>query len=225
MAFIELSNIKRIYRLDGVDIFALRGISLNVEKGAFISIMGPSGSGKTTLMNIIGCLDRPTEGKYILDGIDILTLNDDELSRIRNKRIGFIFQNFNLLPRSTVLENIELPLHYSRLSPSDKKLRCEQIIEKMKLQDLIGRYPNQLSGGQQQKVAIARALVNNPDIILADEPTGNLDSRSGAEIMELITSLNSEGITVLLVTHEKEIAAYAKKIIHFRDGSIVEIHS
>ncbi len=225
MALIELSNIKRVYRLDGVDIFALRGISLKVEKGAFISIMGPSGSGKTTLMNIIGCLDRPTEGKYFLDGIDILSLNDDELSRIRNNKIGFVFQNFNLLPRSTVLENIELPLHYSRINQAEKRLRCEQIVEKIKLQDLIRRYPNQLSGGQQQKVAIARALVNKPDIILADEPTGNLDTRSGMEIMELISDLNKEGITVLLVTHEREIASYAKEIIHFRDGTIMRIDS
>lgn len=207
---------------NGVEIPALRGVSLTVEQGEFVAIIGPSGSGKTTLMNIIGCLDRPTAGKYFLEGTEVTTLNQNDLSRIRNKKIGFVFQNFNLLPRTSALENVELPLCYGNtLSARQKHQRAREMLERLGLGDRLSHHPGQLSGGEQQRVAIARALINQPSLILADEPTGNLDSISGQEIMSIFQRLNREGITIILITHEKDIAAYARRLIQLKDGKIV----
>jgi len=219
--FISLENITKTYRLGEVDIPALRGVSLTINEGDFIAIMGASGSGKTTLMNIIGCLDHPTSGKYIIEGTDIATLNRDELARIRNKKIGFVFQNFNLLSRTSALENVELPLFYgSSLNTKERHNRAKDILEQMGLGDRIRHYSSQLSGGQQQRVAIARALVNQPKFLLADEPTGNLDSKSSVEIMEIVRKLNNQGITIVMITHEPDIAEFAKKKFHMKDGLI-----
>jgi putative ABC transport system ATP-binding protein len=222
MPLIEVQEITRIYRLGDIELKALREVSLTIEKGEFVAIMGPSGSGKSTFMNMLGCLDRPTSGKYFLEGIDVGSLNRDDLAGIRNKKIGFVFQGFNLLPRTSAIENVELPMLYNGFPAGERTQRAQKALKSVGLEGREGHQPNQLSGGQQQRVAIARALVNDAPIILADEPTGNLDSKTSAEIMELLTRLNRESnITVILVTHENDIAAYSKRIIRFLDGSIV----
>jgi putative ABC transport system ATP-binding protein len=219
---ISLERISKIYRMGEAQIAALHEISLSIEHGEFLAIMGASGSGKTTLLNIIGCLDRPTSGKYLFEGDDITACSSDELARIRNRKIGFVFQSFNLLPRTAALENVELPLLYgSGLTGRKKHERALAMLKRVGLEDRMHHWPSQLSGGQQQRVAIARALVNRPSLILADEPTGNLDTRSGKEIMSVFEELNKEGITVVLVTHEDEIAEYAHRIIHVRDGQVI----
>jgi putative ABC transport system ATP-binding protein len=220
MAVIEIENIKKIYKMGEIEVLALNGVSLRVDKGEMIAITGPSGSGKSTLMNIIGCLDTPTSGTYILDGVDVSKLNDDQQAIIRNKKIGFVFQTFNLLPRTIALDQIELPMIYA--GATDRKQRALAALESVSLGDRGHHRPNELSGGQQQRVAIARALVNDPSIILADEPTGNLDSKSGAEIVGIFKRLNREqGLTVILVTHDPNIAAQAQRVIRIRDGVVV----
>jgi len=217
--FISLENITKTYQMGEVDIPALRGVSLTINDGDFIAIMGASGSGKTTLMNIIGCLDHPTGGKYYMEGVDISTLNRDERAQIRNKKIGFVFQSFNLLSRTSALENVELPLFYgSSLTTKERHKRAREILEQMGLGDRTRHYSSQLSGGQQQRVAIARALANQPKFLLADEPTGNLDSKSSVEIMEIVRKLNSQGLTIVMITHEPDIAEFAKKKFHMKDG-------
>jgi putative ABC transport system ATP-binding protein len=217
---IQIDHLVKVYQLGEVEVHALRGVSVQVTKGEFVAIMGASGSGKSTFMNILGCLDKPTKGSYILEGIDVGKLSRDELAAIRNKKIGFVFQGFNLLSRTSALENVELPLFYSSTTNKARKARAVEAIERVGLGDRIHHYPNQLSGGQQQRVAIARALVNDPSIILADEPTGNLDSRTSVEVMGVFQELNDHGITVILVTHEPDIASFAKRHVVFRDGKI-----
>ena len=219
-ALIQIEHLTKVYQLGEVDVHALRGVSVSVSKGEFVAIMGASGSGKSTFMNIMGCLDKPTKGSYILEGIDVGKLSRDELASIRNKKIGFVFQGFNLLSRTSALENVELPLFYGPTSTKARKERATLALERVGLGDRSHHYPNQLSGGQQQRVAIARALVNDPSIILADEPTGNLDSRTSVEVMGVFQELNNHGITVILVTHEPDIAEFAKRHIVFRDGKI-----
>ena len=215
-------HLVKIYKLGDYEIHALRGIDLSIEKGAFVAIMGPSGSGKSTLMHILGCLDRPTEGRYLLDGEDVSSLDRNDLARIRNSKIGFVFQSFNLLSRTTALENVELPLLYNGSHSKDLTQRALKALSLVGLEGREHHYPNKLSGGQQQRVAIARALVNDPAMILADEPTGNLDTRTSVEVMDIFQSLNQKGITIILITHEKDIAAYAKRNITFRDGKIIK---
>lgn len=220
MLLVKLSNVNKIYTSGEVSFQALKNINLEVKKGEFIAIIGASGSGKSTLMNIIGLLDRPTSGKYELDSQDTLHLKEDSQSKIRNKKIGFVFQSFNLLPRTSALDNVALPLIYAGVSKNERKLRAKQALEQIGLADKLNSHPNQLSGGQQQRVAIARSLVNNPDIILADEPTGNLDSKSGREVMEIFDTLNKDGKTIIMITHEEDIARHAKSIIRLKDGMI-----
>jgi len=220
MALIDLIDIEKIYSLGSVRVPALRGISLSIEDGEFVSIMGPSGSGKSTLMNVIGCLDLPTSGKYRLSGNDMEGLSEPKLAKVRNKQVGFVFQSFNLLPRITAQSNVELPLIYSGVPAKDRRQRAKQILERMNLGHRLQHKPNALSGGERQRVAIARALVNDPAMILADEPTGNLDSKSGLEVMKILCDLNQEGHTVILVTHEEDIAAYTRRRIRLKDGQI-----
>ncbi|MGB9822789.1 ABC transporter ATP-binding protein [Thermodesulfovibrio sp.] len=222
MSIIRVENITKIYKIGQQELIVLNGISVTIEKGEFVCIMGPSGSGKSTFMNIIGCLDTPTTGKCYLEGIDVSTMDVNELAEIRNKKIGFVFQQFNLLARATALENVELPLIYAGIPAKERKQRALESLSWVGLKDRANHYPRQLSGGQQQRVAIARALVNNPSIILADEPTGNLDSRASMEIMEIFKKLNEEqGLTTIIVTHEPDIAAFGKRQIRFLDGKIV----
>ena len=222
MPLIEINDISKIYRLGDIDVNALNSVSINIDKGEFVAIMGQSGSGKSTFMNILGCLDKPTSGRYSLEGVDVAGLTRDELAAIRNKKIGFVFQGFNLLSRTSALENVELPMLYNGLPARDRKERAAAALDKVGLSGRENHHPNQLSGGQQQRVAIARALVNEAPIILADEPTGNLDTKTSTEIMELFVRLNAESdITVILVTHEHDIAAYSKRTMKFLDGRVV----
>jgi putative ABC transport system ATP-binding protein len=219
-SLIEIKNITKLYEMGEEKLYALSGVDLKIEKNEYVAIMGPSGSGKSTLMNIIGCLDTPTSGDYILNGKDVHEMDDDELAEIRNKEIGFVFQTFNLLPRSNALHNVELPLVYSGVSRSERLKRAEEALANVGLADRMAHKPNELSGGQRQRVSIARALVNNPSLILADEPTGNLDTKTGEEIMALIKELNDRGNTIIMVTHEEDIAMHAHRIVKIRDGMI-----
>jgi putative ABC transport system ATP-binding protein len=218
---IEINSLKKDYHVGEVTVHALRGVDLKIEEGEFVAIMGVSGSGKSTMLNILGCLDKPTSGKYMLDGVNIATLNKDDLARLRNQKLGFVFQSYNLLARTTALENVELPLFYNKkIRSKERKESAIMALEAVGLSDRMHHMPNQLSGGQQQRVAIARSLVNNPVLILADEPTGNLDTRTSFEIMELFQSLNEKGRTIVFVTHENDIARFASRNIIFRDGKI-----
>jgi putative ABC transport system ATP-binding protein len=220
MSLIETRNLWKTYAMGSEEIHALSGISIDIDRGEYVAIMGPSGSGKSTLMNLIGCLDTPTKGTYLLNGKRVSDMNDNELARIRNEEIGFVFQTFNLLPRATALHNVELPLVYAGVSATDREVRARGALERVELGDRMTHRPNELSGGQRQRVAIARALVNNPSILLADEPTGNLDSKTGAEIMSLFEKLHLAGNTIVLVTHEADVAAFAHRTVHIRDGQV-----
>jgi putative ABC transport system ATP-binding protein len=219
-ALIETIDLWKTYIMGTEEIHALRGVSIQIERGEYVAIMGPSGSGKSTLMNLIGCLDTPSKGTYQLNGKQVSEMNDDELARIRNEEIGFVFQTFNLLPRATALHNVELPLIYAGITAKTRVERASVALDKVELGDRKTHRPNQLSGGQRQRVAIARALVNNPSILLADEPTGNLDSKTGVEIMSLFARLHEAGNTIVLVTHEPEVAQHAHRAIHIRDGQV-----
>ena len=220
MPLIETRDLWKTYVMGDEEIHALRGVSISIERGEYVAIMGPSGSGKSTLMNLIGCLDTPTKGSYLLNEKEVAAMNDDELARIRNEEIGFVFQTFNLLPRATALHNVELPLVYAGVQSKMRQERARQALEKVELTSRASHRPNELSGGQRQRVAIARALVNNPSILLADEPTGNLDSKTGTEIMGVFARLHEGGNTIILVTHEADIAAYAHRVIAIRDGQV-----
>ena len=220
MALIETVDLWKTYVMGAEEIHALRGVSMSIERGEYVAIMGPSGSGKSTLMNLIGCLDTPTQGSYLLNGKQVGQMNDNELARIRNEEIGFVFQTFNLLPRATALHNVELPLVYAGVQSAERQKRARLALEKVELGSRMTHRPNELSGGQRQRVAIARALVNDPSILLADEPTGNLDSKTGTEIMALFERLHKAGNTIILVTHEADVAAYAYRTIHVRDGQV-----
>jgi putative ABC transport system ATP-binding protein len=220
MALIETVDLWKTYQMGSEEIHALRGVSIQIERGEYVAIMGPSGSGKSTLMNLIGCLDTPTKGSYLLNTKQVSQMDDNELARIRNEEIGFVFQTFNLLPRATALRNVELPLVYAGVPAREREQRARAALEKVELGARLNHRPNELSGGQRQRVAIARALVNNPSILLADEPTGNLDSKTGVEIMALFERLHQAGNTIVLVTHEPDVAAYAYRTIHIRDGQV-----
>src|ERR1700755_691493 len=220
MALIETVDLWKTYIMGTEEIHALRGVSIQIERGEYVAIMGPSGSGKSTLMNLIGCLDTPSKGSYLLNNKQVSEMNDNELARIRNEEIGFVFQTFNLLPRATALRNVELPLVYAGVAAKDRLERAKAALEKVELAQRMQHKPNELSGGQRQRVAIARALVNNPSILLADEPTGNLDSQTGTEIMAVSKRLHDAANTIVLVTHEPDIAAYANRVIHIRDGQV-----
>ncbi|MCD9574278.1 ABC transporter ATP-binding protein [Flavobacterium soyae] len=217
---IKITDIRRNFVLGNEIVYVLKGINLEINKGEYVALMGPSGSGKSTLMNLLGCLDTPTSGRYVLNGKDVSQMRDDELAGIRNTEIGFVFQTFNLLPRTTALDNVALPMIYAGYSKSDRNTRATEVLKQVNLGDRMDHQPNQLSGGQRQRVAIARALVNKPSIILADEPTGNLDSKTSVEIMKLFGDIHAQGNTVILVTHEEDIAAYAHRVIRLRDGLI-----
>jgi putative ABC transport system ATP-binding protein len=218
---IRLENVYKIYDLGEIQVQALRGVSLDIRAGEFVAIMGPSGSGKSTVMNILGCLDRPTKGRYFLDGADVSGMSKDELAHIRNRKLGFVFQQFNLLSRTSALENVELPTVYAGIEPEERTKRAMESLTRVGLADRAGHHPSQLSGGQQQRVAIARGLVNRPSILLADEPTGNLDTRTSVEIMDILQTLNNEqGLTIVIVTHEPDIAQYSKRTLEFRDGKL-----
>src|SRR5436190_4252402 len=225
-AIVSLIDAGKTYRTGEMEVLAVRGVSLEIKRGEFVALMGASGSGKSTLMNILGCLDRPTTGHYLLDGADVSGLDRDQLADIRNRKIGFVFQNFNLLPRTSARENVELPLVYSaqRLTNAELREKADRVLASVGLAGREDHHPSQLSGGQQQRVAIARALINDPEVLLADEPTGNLDSRTSVEIMAIFQQLNGRGITVIMVTHEPDIAAYAKRNVMMRDGMIVDDH-
>lgn len=219
-SLINITDIKRDFQLGSEIINVLKGIDLQINKGEYVALMGPSGSGKSTLMNILGCLDTPTSGTYVLNGKDVSQMHDDDLAEVRNKEIGFVFQTFNLLPRTTALDNVALPMVYAGYNKTDRHARAKEVLTQVGLADRMDHQPNQLSGGQRQRVAVARALVNKPSIILADEPTGNLDSKTSVEIMKLFDEIHSNGNTVILVTHEEDIAQYARRIIRLRDGII-----
>ena len=217
---IEMHELTRVYQLGPQEIYALRGVDLIIEQGEYVAIMGPSGSGKSTLMNIIGCLDTPSSGRYLLDGVPVETMNDDELAAVRNKKIGFVFQTFNLLARTTALQNVELPLIYAKIPRAQRRELAEEALTAVGLSDRMGHQPNELSGGQRQRVAIARALVNKPSLLLADEPTGNLDSQTGREILDLFRELHERGNSIIMVTHEDDVAREARRVIHIRDGRV-----
>jgi len=219
VSLIELEDVEKVYRMDGVEVRALRGVTMTVDPGEFVAIMGPSGSGKSTCLHILGCLDRPTAGTYRLEGVDVSTLPDAELARLRSRRLGFVFQSYNLLPRLPAVENVELPMIYAGVP--DRRARALAALEAVGLRERARHLPTQLSGGEQQRVAFARALVMSPAIILADEPTGNLDSATAREIMGLVQRLSRQGMTIILVTHDAEVASYARRIIQFRDGRVV----
>ncbi|MGE0406809.1 MAG: ABC transporter ATP-binding protein [Candidatus Korobacteraceae bacterium] len=226
-ALLHIEDVQKIYDLGETQVRALRGVSVDVARGEFVAVMGASGGGKSTFMNILGCLDKPTSGRYVLDGVDVSTLPKKDLAKIRNQKIGFVFQGFNLLSRTTAMENVELPTHYARIPDEEGRKRAQEALARVGLADRAGHFPSQLSGGQQQRVAIARALVNRPTILLADEPTGNLDSRTAVEIMDIFQQLNQEqDLTIVLVTHEPDIAQFAKRSLFFRDGKIKrdEVH-
>ena len=220
MPLIETHDLWKTYTMGAEEVHALRGVSVDIERGEYVAIMGPSGSGKSTLMNLIGCLDSPTKGSYLLNGKRVSDMNDNELARIRNEEIGFVFQTFNLLPRASALHNVELPLVYAGVGSSERENRAREAIEKVDLLDRMTHRPNELSGGQRQRVAVARALVNNPSLLVADEPTGNLDSKTGAEIMALFARLHRAGNTIMLVTHEAEVAAFAHRVLQLKDGEL-----
>ncbi|MCF7824470.1 MAG: ABC transporter ATP-binding protein [Candidatus Marinimicrobia bacterium] len=221
MPLIQVTDLYKIYKMGNAEVRALNGVSISIEQNEYVSIMGPSGSGKSTLMNLLGCLDTPTSGDFFMDGINVASMTDDELAHIRNKKIGFVFQTFNLLPKSTSLRNVELPLIYNgEIKAADRKAMAMNALERVSLGDRVNHKPNELSGGQRQRVAVARALVNNPAIILADEPTGNLDSKTGEEIMALFDALHEQGNTIILVTHEEHIAVHAQRVVRLLDGKI-----
>jgi putative ABC transport system ATP-binding protein len=222
MALIEMKGITKVYRMGEEDVQALRGVALTIEKGEYVAIMGPSGSGKSTLMNLIGCLDTPTAGSYLLNGSEVARMTDDDLAAIRNREIGFVFQTFNLLPRTTAIAQVELPLVYSGVPKRERHRRAIAALEAVGLSDRMTHQPSELSGGQRQRVAVARALINRPSLILADEPTGNLDSKTGADIMALFDTLNRRGNTIVLVTHEEDVAEHARRIVRILDGRVVD---
>jgi putative ABC transport system ATP-binding protein len=221
---IDIEKVTKVYQTGDVTVHALRGVDLTIDKGEFVAVMGASGSGKSTLMNIIGCLDVPSRGRFFLDGIDVRTLDEGRLSKIRNRKIGFVFQSFNLIPRTTAEANVELPLLYAGVSGRERRRRAGDALEAVGLLDRAAHYPNELSGGQQQRAAVARAIVMNPALVLADEPTGNLDTTTSSEIMSLFSRLNAAGRTIVLITHEEDIASYAKRIVRLRDGLIIDDH-